>query len=76
MLVQRWSPQEGEEAETERKLTKEVAPHMSPLPRGKEEIHITEPSPVPGTELTTLIIPFNPYNNPVRKLHFAEGRQW
>lgn len=25
-------------------------------------------------QLTTLIIPFSPYNNPVRKLHFAERR--
>lgn len=70
------SPRDGQEAETVGGPIREVAPHISPLPRGKEEIHITEPSLVPSTVLTIPIIPFNPYSYPMSKLHFAEGETW
>lgn len=53
-------PGERQETETAGGLTREVAPHISPLPREKEEIHISEPSLVPVNVLTTPIIPFNP----------------
>lgn len=52
--------------------TREVPLPFLPSQAGKEETHITEPSPVPDTVLTTSIILFNPCSYPVRKLHFAE----
>lgn len=64
MLVEKVlrSPREAEEAEMVRRPTREVALPFLSAHGQKEETHITEPSPVPGTMLTPSVILVNPCN--------------